>query len=101
MDRLTARQQMQAVQLEQFQGVSRNGQVTIMDRVKHAAHQTQVCDDFISVGSHLFAQMPVTQDNVFLGSQAFQAHGTASMNLVGGNTDFCAQAIFKAVRKAG
>src|SRR5690606_17582991 len=46
------------------------------------------------------AYVAVAEHHVFLAGQAVQADRAARMQLVGGDTDFCAQAIFKAIGKA-
>ena len=45
--------------------------------------------------------LPVAQHDPFLRSQPVQTDGTADVDFVGGNADFCAEAVFETVGEAG
>jgi len=95
---LSAGQQIEAVNFQQGQGSVGNGKVTKVDRIKHPAHQADIRHD--GGICHLFANMPVTQHDILLRGQAFQADRATGVNLVGGNTDLRTETVFKAVGKA-
>src|SRR5690348_5768493 len=53
------------------------------------------------ISGNLLPDMPVTQDDEFLAGQPFQSYRAASMELIGGDTDFRSEAILEPVREAG
>ena len=93
MRRAAGRDKADVLQLQAGQCFLRQAQVTEVDGVEGAAENA---DCVQNLSSH----MPFTEHDEFLRCQAFQSHRATRVDLVGGDADFRAQAIFETIGEA-
>lgn len=94
---LARRYKAYVLELQAGQRFLRQAQVTKVNRVEGT---TENPDWFQNRVSHSNPHMAVTQHDVFLRSQTFQAHRSAGVDFIGGNPDLRPQAVFETIGKA-